>query len=318
MAGLDEGLATLHRKERNGDALPIPLRRFRDHVGLSTTIEAMQHTVSELLRKYATHGSDPSPRISASTLCKACGIALEGRFPARDRTRTAYSLGGNFTSASSHSGTLYLDPERPRIRLADGLDYKRARVAVAHELGHYLIHRRGDSVDSFTAKLPSSAEEEALSEYAARLLLIPDSIANNVGAASNLVEHCLQVAQRADVTVHSAAARLGDPDSSQEKGLRGIILWRLNSAVPHDDPISARLTPQWHLCPDVFVPIRRCHAGRNSLIAEVAASDESTARGSRRERVRIGSLVGTFRVDAIAWGNLKRGSRLVLAAFVEE
>lgn len=200
------------------------------------------------------------------------------------------------------------------IRLPSGLDWLRGRIAVCHEIGHFLIHSRGEEIDLFTSRLASSPEEEALSEYASRLLLMPAPYVDR-HPAGNLIVDCMTLARSADVTLHAAAARLGDPDSPLAGLVRGVILWRTKK--PGDKPeLPRRLTPQWHLCRESFVPVGRCHAGRTSLVAALAASDEAQAVGSCIEQVEIGALKGEFRVDAVAWGSMERGTRLVLSAFV--
>jgi hypothetical protein len=75
--------------------------------------------------------------------------------------------------------------------------------------------------------------------------------------------------------------------------VRGVILWRLNSEIPFDAPLNLRLTPQWHICPGAFIPVKRCHAGSSSLVATLASLPERHAAGSRVEQVQIGSLKGT-------------------------
>jgi Zn-dependent peptidase ImmA (M78 family) len=49
------------------------------------------------------------------------------------------------------------------------VEFERARVAVAHELAHVLIHKKADGYDEATIRLQSSPTEEALAEYGARL-----------------------------------------------------------------------------------------------------------------------------------------------------
>ena len=314
---LDPALANLGRKEREGGQLPLTLKRFREHCGDLSVIGAMQRAAADVLRHYARQMPRRTPRISADMLCRICEIAVEGAIPSHSRGRNTYSVSGGSQQHPGHTGAIYLDPHRSRIRLPPGLDRARARVAVAHELGHYLIHRRGGTLDALTIRLPSSVEEEALSEYAARLLLLPEPLGRQESTGENVASRCLEIAHSSDVTLHSAAARLGDPDHPERSGLKGIILWRLHPKVSADQPVPARLTPQWHLCPDVFIPIQRCHANRDSLIAELASRDGTTASGTREELVNIGSLKGSYRVEAVAWGSVRRGSRLVLAAFLE-
>lgn len=313
---LDPELATLRRKDVQGEELPFALKRFRSHMGDNSVIGAMQRATSEVLDLYASSWDITKPRISASRLCEVCGLVLQGEPRCREKAQPVYSALHVRERHNGHTGELRLDPQRPTIQLPPGIDLVRARVAVGHEIGHYLIHRRGAEIDSLTARLPSTAEEEALSEYAARLLLLPAPYRTCEADKPNLIYECLQLASRSEVTLHSAAARLGDPDSPFAGGVKGVILWRLNTAVPVGESVPSRLTPQWHLCPDAFIPIKRCHAGRQSLVAELGSANEGTVEGSRVEPVSIGSFKGTYRVDAVAWGSVRRGTRLVLAAFI--
>lgn len=313
---LDQELALLIRKEVEGGELPLTLRRFCAHAGGGSAVSAMQRATSDLLERY-THGEHQSmARISAGRLCELCGVTLEGKPLRGAPTSAVYSAFHPGEKQKGHSGALVLDPQRPTIQLPAGIDLVRARVTVGHEIGHYLIHRRRTKIDSFTASLPSSPEEEALSEYAARLLLLPAPFRLTGSDTLNLVSGCLKVARGSEVTLHATAARLGDPDSPFVRAVKGVILWRLNPSVPMERPVPSRLTPQWHLCPDVFIPIKRCHASRQSLVSELGSLGDKTVAGSRVEPVNIGSFKGTYRVDAVAWGSLSRGTRLVLAAFI--
>jgi hypothetical protein len=128
----------------------------------------------------------------------------------------------------------------------------------------------------------------------------------------------MECAREADITLHAASARLGDPDSPLVGTVDGIILWRLNPRVSPDEALSKRLMPKWHLCPSAFIPINRCHASRRSLISELASLGDGMVAGSRLEDVSIGSLKGSYRVDAVAWGTVARGTRLVLSAFIHQ
>jgi IrrE N-terminal-like domain len=312
---LDSDLAQLGRREIEGTELPIALRRFRNHVGSDSALSAMQQVTHDLLRDCPGTDENSTGRISAGRLCEACGLTLEGAPGRRSAGRPVYSAIQPDEGRNTHTGVLRLHPERPTIQLPTGLDLARARVTVGHEIGHFLIHRRGAQIDMFTARLPSTREEETLAEYAARLLLLPAAYRTLASRSSNLMSECMILARSSDVTIHTAAARLADPDTPIS-GLRGVILWRLNPAVAVEEPVPQRLTPQWHLCAGTFIPIRRCHASRQSLVAELGSMGERMVAGSRVEPVHIGSLRGTFRVDAVAWGSVSRGTRLVLAAFV--
>lgn len=174
--------------------------------------------------------------------------------------------------------------------------------------------------------LGATQEEEALAEYAARLLLLPygpetpkigmavkglDSEAEEPVAVPSLAGRCVATAGRARVTLHAVILRLTDPDYGV-KGVQAAILWRLNPRVPADAPIEERLTPQWFASDGAFIPVGRCRARPGSLVAEVAGMGDERASGIRSEEVDIGSLKGRLTVDAFAWGSVRAGTRLVL------
>lgn len=296
--------------------MPLTLSRFRSHVGADSSVAAMREAASEVLKRYThTYGSG-SPRISALRLCSVCGVELRGLPRRREVTRAVYSFYRAYDALDRHSGELYLNASPPSIVVPPDTHPIKARVAVGHELGHFLIHWRGSALDPVTSRMSSSAEEEALSEYGARLLLLPNTGSGAPAQDENVAAGCLRQARSAEVTVHAAAARVGDPDVPLSSSVKALILWKLNPRTGVSEPVAKRLTPQWHLCPSAFIPVKRCHAGRQSLIAELAANGDATIDGSRIEDVSIGSLVGRFRIDAVAWGSLKRGTRLVLSAFL--
>jgi hypothetical protein len=265
-----------------------------------------------LLTAYQTRLDEHSVPITVEKLCDISGATLTGARP-KARNSNAYATHSQ-PSRRGHTGKLCFYETKVSIKIPDDVDYLAARISVAHELGHLLIHRRGSGYDEATIRLGSSPEEEALAEYAARLLLIPSTLYSPAQKA-NLAEFAISQASRMRVTLHSVVLRLGDPDVSSA-GVRGAILWRIYPSVPSSEPLHARLTPQWHLCPDAFIPIRKCTARQGSLVAQVAAAQASVAK-SELEDVNIGSFVGQFRNDAFAWGSVEDGTRLVLTIFRE-
>jgi uncharacterized protein DUF955 len=186
-------------------------------------------------------------------------------------------------------------------------------VSVAHELGHVLLHSRDDGFDEATVRLPSTPAEEGLAEYAARLLLMPATLWSHLNVDTNLAECSVVQSSMARVTVHASVVRLGDPDLV-DLGIRGAILWRLNAGLPNSDLLYERLTPQWHLCPGSFIPIRKCRARHGSVTAD-AASASGPVVSTRLEEVNIGTFVGWFLVHVFAWGSVQDGTRLVLSIF---
>lgn len=312
---------------------PLPLQRFSRWRAAPDPVVAMQGAVAELLAAVEAfgqdQGSEPQPSLSRELqpemnrlvsvveVCRYLGIRLTGA-PATASRQRVYSLASPHAARREITGHLSVGTGGPLIYLPFTSDQALARLAAAHEIGHYLTHLRGTALDTVSWSLPSSPEEEALAEYAARLLLLPRSMMcwpGNYGPAGG----CLHVAGTRCVTLHGAALRLRDEDVANRIARRpqAVILWRLQPRVGPDKPVAQRLTPQWFICPGAFVPVKRCHAGSRSLIAEIAEAEdgERPKEGSREEAVSIGSLRGDFHVDAFAWGSLRRGTRLVLSLF---
>lgn len=309
---LDSQLSDLLSKEQEGGELPLALRRFAARLGHGLATEAMRVAVQHLLNSYSAAMDSPVAAVSVDRLCKLAGaqVLIPPRLAIR---RNAYSLGAPRLSRS-HTGAIVFSAGRPRITISPSIDKATARVSVAHELGHLLIHRESDSWDSATIRLPVTPDEEALAEYAARLLLMPTCSWNTSKArTSNLAEFAVRVASTSGVTVHASATRLGDPDVA-DASVRGVILWRLNPRVDRNEHVARRMTPQWHLCPEAFVPIGKCGAKLGSLVAKVAG-DSGCASDIQHEEVRIGSFTGIFLAHGFAWGSVEEGTRVVLTVY---
>jgi hypothetical protein len=190
----------------------------------------------------------------------------------------------------------------------------RARVSIAHEIGHFLIHSRGHKLDDVTLRTNSTHEEEIMSEYIGRMLLLPhDPFQSTFVDAKCLSMACINAASVYAVSIHTATGRLGDPDQMNRR-MRGAIFWRLLPTVPEVASAQKRLSPFWHLCPGAFIPIRRCHARSDSVIGTIA-DGETDAYATAEEEVQIGALTGRYLVDAFAWGSVRSGSRSVLSLF---
>ncbi len=311
-APLDLDLAALCSSEWQV-SLPLGIRRFVEESGVDGPTSAMKRATDSLIAEYAKDQLSPTSPIAVERLCELVGADLIGKRPKGQRS-DGHSI-QDHRPRLGHTGKLYFEGQRAKIKIPENLDYGTARVSVAHELGHLLIHRRASGYDKATLRLPSSTQEEALAEYGARLLLIPSYLWSPPLPDANLSEYALKRSSITRVTLHSAVLRLGDPDI-ETPDVCGAILWRMNPQVSKSEPISGRMTPHWHLCPGAFVPVGRCKARNGSLIAELADSDLPTA-GARVEEVRIGTFVGGFRIDAVAWGSIADRTRLVLSVFRE-
>lgn len=313
---------------------PLPLQRFCAWRGAPNPVLAMQGLITELLSAVGADVEDEEVAAQSSSItdhhqpidnrfvnvvdvCRHLGIRLTGAPPIPNR-QAVYSLASPFWGRREISGHLRMTTEGPLIYLPLTDDIARARLAAAHEIGHYLIHWRGDKLDPVSWSLPSSPEEEELAEYAARLLLLPKPLIRWPGKYG-LVAGCLHLAGARCVTLHAAALRLQDGDVADCVACppKAVIFWRLHPGVSKESPTAHRLTPQWFISPEKFVPVKRCRAGADSLVAELAEADggERSKEGTREEPVSIGSLRGLYRVDAFAWGSLRGGKRLVLSFF---
>jgi len=178
-------------------------------------------------------------------------------------------------------------------------ELRRVQEITCTELAN-LVQERVPSL-RLMALLHDITHAEAIAEYGARLLLMPFREGGSPGQSHNMAVWCVRRAQSTRVTVHTAVARLGDPDNPN-RNVRGAMLWRVRPSLGPD--LHELLTPYWHLCGETFIPIGRCKARKGSVIADVA-QELGRAAASSNEDVRIGNLEGHFRVDAFSWGSWK-------------
>jgi hypothetical protein len=298
-------IAALTEKEDAGTELPLPLRRFASSRGVTRPTLAMKMAAHDLTTRVA----DPKRRgpISVQALCRACDVRLQGGQTLSSRRDSRWAA---YSRAMRHKGQIIFQGAGASINVPSELGFAAARMSIAHELGHFLIH--AGCLSRATARLPTSGEEEVLAEYGGRLLLMPAGTVS-CDPNANLAEVALCWAQNARTSLHSAVERLGDPDIGLST-VAGAILWGFGTDAPRTAHIADRLTPRWHLCQPAFVPVGKCKARAQSVIA-CAASESSTVTASAVEQVRIGTFEGLFRVDVVSWGSITDGTRTVLATF---
>lgn len=304
---LHGGLRDLLQKEANAIPLSLPLKRFAEVCQVDDPSMAMRIVTRRLLTQ--VRPNDSSGPISIESLCRLSKITLAGS--ERVTSSVDHGWAGYFRN-SSHVGEIVFHRDSAVIRVPCHLDFSAARLSIAHELGHFLIHAQGR--DRVTTRLPSTDDEEALAEYGARLLLMPaDDL--KIQQSGNLAAAALTVSRSMRTTLHSAVSRLADPDV-EFSPIRGAILWRMSEHVSSKCPIEQRLSPYWHLCSPAYVPVRRCKARKGSIIA-MAAAARNGGTGTAVEDVRIGTFTGVFRIDVVAWGCISEGTRIVLSTFTD-
>jgi hypothetical protein len=328
---LNPELAKFLARSTPNRELPLAVRRFMTEIGCSQPEEAMQLAAERALAMYAAplssgetfpssrsrqfgdHDAQVTSHVSVERLCAAMNVDLIGapQKEGRSVNRSDYETMPYW----QHPVCVEFTRRRPTIRLPLNIGWNRGRVAAAHEIGHVLIHRREDGYDEATIRLGSTSEEEALAEYASRLLLLPKDLRDRwltEAKSDNYALTSVIVAHRAQVSLHTATARLGDPDIGNHT-IRGAIFWRMaNKSASSEAEVV--LTPYWHLCPGAYVPVGRCKARKGSLIGEFANETDRVA-GSRVEEVNVGTLQGRFLIDAFAWGSRADRTRVVLSVF---
>ncbi len=309
---LDDGLAAVVNATTSPIGLPLGIRRFVEFNGGEEPISTLQRVVGELIERYSAMATS-HPSISVELLCRILGVTLAGTPPnSPSRSGPSYTAGRPNLRAS-HTGVLRLEKSKAIVAIPDYVDRDTARLSVAHELGHFLIHWRGTHLDEATMRLPSTAAEEAMAEYAARLLLLPRERWLADSKVGNFAEYVVRQSGSAGVTIHSAAVRLGDPDL-EDVQVSGAIIWRLPKPFVEGKPLYEQISPHWFKCPGAFVPIGKSRARPRSLVADLASCKHDMYE-SRVESVNIGSFTGTHQVDGYAWGSLERGTRTVLTVF---
>lgn len=321
---LDSGLWRLSTTSL--DTLPFPVQTFCTWHNQKSPVAAMEKVVEDLLvncgQKSETGFDCSTFATNIGEICRFLGIDVRGPQPSVP-SKSVYSTSGSRgdkISKPAVSGTLQLVDGKPVVYVPNKTDLPHRRLSVAHEIGHYLMLWKGDRVDRSAAGFSSTQEEEELAEYAARLILLP-KFALAVPSGFGVAKSCIYLAGRRCTTVWSAARRMGDPGIAQNN-LRAIVLWRLNPEVLACEPLHKRMTPQWFIGEKIYIPVKKCHAGFSSLVANLAAkeSGEKPVEGVAEEMVSIGSLKSfnnKMSVDAFAWGSVSRGTRLVLSVFFE-
>lgn len=294
--------------DADASACSLNVRRFCERLDRDRPIDAINDACMTLLERYCDRYEDWPVRISVWRLCGLLDVDVRGPKPVSSHhllfaAKAPYSDGC--------TGAMSLKSGRPLVRLPL-LDERRARLSLAHELGHVLMHRHKGEIDSAGLRLGYRADEEALAEYAARLLLLPGKSLPPL--ESNLCRWAADTASNKKVTLHAACARLLDPDLGH-KQIRGAILWKMDKRDPEAETPLERLKPHWHLCPSAFIPIRRCRSRQGSLIAHLGLGSNRAEFGTVEEDVTIGSLIGHYLVDVFAWGSVEQGTRHVLSFF---
>lgn len=115
---------------------PFAIQRFVEFSNAADPISAAITAAAHLLSEYHNAFPGRSIPVSVGRLCALLGIKLVGTIPATKSNRTT-TIPGN-----SSVPRLILDGKEARIEVRE-TNADRARISVAHEIGHFLIHRRG-------------------------------------------------------------------------------------------------------------------------------------------------------------------------------
>src|SRR6266478_414649 len=246
---------------------PPTLQRFVHEFGAMNPVDAAQIAAKTVMDRYAAaYPYNDRDAISVRYLCKLLDIDLRGNVPKMLPSRSNPRFGSYGESDDRPAAALLVFNRRATIDVA-APNPLRARISVAHEIGHFLIHSRGQEIDNSMMHSEVTTEEEILSEYIGRLLLLPTELFHfQFTRQRSMAVACITAARDAAVSFNIATSRISDPDQALPS-LKGAIFWRLVPGSPTHLPVEKRLAPFWHLCPNAFVPIRKCHARHDSVIA---------------------------------------------------
>jgi hypothetical protein len=297
---------------------PFAINAFREWHGVATLAEAAQRVAARALARLpGGGGTHINPLVSVTQLCDVLGIVLEGVAPTMSRAGREIEKVDCARYRSEERARLSFHDGKAVVRVSerDARSLARARYSVAHEVGHFLIHQRGDTMDWMTLRADTTVEEEALAEYIGRLLLLPKDHVDAFIKLPVTALQCVTLAARAEVSLHAAAARLLDVDAT-DRGIRGVIFWQMAGRVDSAADIAKAFAPHWHQCPGSFVPVRRCHLRHDSMLARLAHGT-GKAQDAAQEEVSIGSFKGRFKVSGFAWGSVEKRSRKALSVFTD-
>src|ERR1019366_4775647 len=149
---LDPRLDESMRAEARGEVMPLALRRFQDSWGTCQSTGAVKLATGAMLATYHQRFPSASRVVRVSRLCEVVGVRLTGMRPAV-RVEPSYVAAGSPSRQGGHSGAVRFSRQGiPSVEIPDGVDGHRARVAAAHEIGHLLVHKRGDQYDEVTTR----------------------------------------------------------------------------------------------------------------------------------------------------------------------
>ena len=205
---LDEVLNRVVGKESNADTLPYVLKRFADSRGMASATAAAQLATKQVLESVSQNGSTMVP-VDIDAICKLLVVRLEG-IASSARPAPGYSARPRAPRVG-HTGSIRFEGARPVVTIPDHIDYATARLSVAHEIGHLLVHSRDGKPDQATLRLPSEADEEAIAEYVGRMLLLPPSMWQNYRPSLNLAEYAVAQSSLARVTVGAPTRTVMSP-----------------------------------------------------------------------------------------------------------
>lgn len=294
----------------------LVLQQFTKLQEKTSVITAIQNAVAKLQLEYRAKYGSRTSEYRVGGFCRLLGIKLiAGTLLRNPKTGNLLVGRHKYRGTLKEKGRLDFYATPPTIIIPDSFDRTQARITVAHEIGHYLVRQTADGIDTATEMPNPTEEEEAMAEYASRLLLMPGEVSPDINQLS-LALTCINEAGLRQVSIWAAVARSADPDR-KPLGVRGAILWKIKKANVEPDLVHEMLAPEWHLCPNAFVRIGKGGCRQGSLIAQLAGQGNTDALGTSEESVRIGGFVGNYKIDAFAWGSLKKGTRRVLSIFLE-
>jgi Zn-dependent peptidase ImmA (M78 family) len=227
IASRDELLAWERANWTEPNGLPQWAKKLQNDFKTHSVIEAIEERVSSILAE--AKGFDlaqrPPVRLGKVASYLNARVFLSHRLKSGiTRQETQHGL-----TPRSPTAAVSFDTNGNALISVEDRGKEANRREVAHELGHVLLFKDGDSLDlSSWRRATWSSFEEAVCTYSARLILLPDSLVlHGLGQAENLSGFVVQaVASPNRVTLPMAALRCLDLAKRGRPRLRAFVYWK--------------------------------------------------------------------------------------------
>ena len=286
-------------------SLPPLLRRFASYHNSSCLRQAVDRALEKEQSSILSASSNGV--VSLSKLASIYSIEIEGRFI----HRKSYTSGQWERESLSHA-SIDFSSENPIIRLKRSGGYLSQRVSIAHELGHFIVRKRGGTMDRHMTSSESIPPEELIADYIGRRILM-----HNCHDTFGIFVHPSQyfvAASKAEAPPNIAFLRVFDPDIQETSTL--LAWWKGGKILDVDNNRQEFTLHKFYSRKGYFLKLKATKAKKDTASDRagnmIPAIDERT-----KEDVRLGTFHGSYYTLTYAWGSKGSDTRNVLTFFRE-